>query len=471
MACKKLTFLGHYQEDETGSSAQFLPAQGIVLPNPHGRIPTSRYVAEVDFDRFAREQYDIGYEIDHDFSERLSFHQGAKYAKMETQYVTIFGGGLQPDLRTLDRFTFGFPEAVESVAVDSRLVMKFDSGRVRHTLLAGLDYRDVSYESAVDFGVGPSIDVFEPVYGQPVPPPPRFSHTEQIQDQLGVYLQDHIKLGSWVVTLSGRHDTVDTRLDDLLDPAAADQKQEDTEFSYRAGANYIFDSGIAPYVAYSRSFMPVLGRDFSGNAFQATLGEQYEAGMKFEPRGMPEGVKSFMALGLYELTQQNALTGDPDNLLFNVQTGEVRVKGIELEGVARFYERLSLNGSYSYTDSEVIRSNGVDLGKQVPMVPEHKISLFADYTLQTGALAGFGVGAGVRYVSETYGDGANEWLNDSTTLVDTTIHYNFSNWRVALNVNNLFDEVIVATCASSSQCFFGPRRTVLASLTRNWGRQ
>jgi len=38
-----LTFLSHYQKDETSNTMQLLPYEGTVLSNPNGKIPTNTF--------------------------------------------------------------------------------------------------------------------------------------------------------------------------------------------------------------------------------------------------------------------------------------------------------------------------------------------------------------------------------------------------------------------------------------------
>ncbi|CAN5123785.1 TonB-dependent ferrichrome receptor FiuA [soil metagenome] len=462
-----LTLLSHFQDDDTDSSVQFLPAEGVVQPNPNGKIPIERYVAEPGFDDFLREQYDVGYELKHDFNEAWSLHQGFRWGRVDGDFTTIFGAGLQEDLRTLNRFTFGFDEDIEVTALDTRLEGDLALGAVDHSLMIGIDYRRLVNDTVLAFGSGPTLDIFDPMYGQAVPPPPILSHSEQTQPQTGVYVQDHVTAGNWIFTASLRNDWVDTTTEDLLF-GAPDAEQDDSEVSYRAGVNYIFDSGFAPYAAYSRSFLPTLGRDFNGNPFIPTKGEQSEAGIKYDARNLPQGISAYATLAVYDLTQENALTPDPVNAFFNVQTGEVEVQGLEFEAVTRIDERWSINLSYTYTDSEITESNGPDLGMELPMVPTHKASLFTAYTFQDGPAAGLTVGAGVRHVDETFGDAANTFVNESTTLVDAVVRYDIGDWQASLNANNLFDDEHVARCSSQTQCFYGPVRTIYLTLERGW---
>lgn len=301
--------------------------------------------------------------------------------------------------------------------------------------------------------------MFTPDYSQDFGPPPGLFTFKTESDQDGLYVQDHMKIDRFLMTLSLRNDWTDSGT------------QKDEEMSYRAGVNYLFDSGVAPYIAYARSFQPTLGIDFNGNEFDPTTGNQIEVGVKWDARNLPEGKKAFVTLAAYDLTQKDVLTPDPDPLHpgFSVQTGEVEVKGIEIEAVGRFNERLSFNASYSYTDSEVTESNDpAVLGNELVRVPQDKASLYVDYTWQTGPLAGLGMGAGVRYVGETFGDSLNTEIikNESTTLWDATMHYDFSNWRLALNANNVTDKRFVSNCGSMSSCFWGPERTVYFAVSR-----
>ncbi|WP_332769485.1 TonB-dependent siderophore receptor [Phenylobacterium sp.] len=467
----RITFLGYFQKDDIeGDGGGFLPAYGTSLPNPFGKIPVGRNLGEPDYNYYRREQYGVGWDLAHDFNEDVTFQQNLKYFSAVSSMRSVYGAGLvdadfngvPDDFRTVNRYNFPFEEDVNSFNVDNRISVSLKTGGLEHAILAGVDYRRYDLASEFGFAFGPQIDLFNPVYGAPITTPTFFPYVNQVEKQTGVYIQDQIRTGAWTFTASGRQDWVKTE--------NFGSKKEADEFSYRLGANYVFESGIAPYVSFARSFMPTAGADFFGVAFEPATGEQVEAGVKYDGRGLPDDVKVFATAAAYKLTQQNVLTQDPDptHPFFNVQAGEVEVQGIELEAVARIRERVSINASYSYTDSEVTKSNGPDLGKRLTMVPEHKVSLLVDYTAQTGSLAGLGGGVGVRYLSSTFGDAANLWKNEDVTLWDAMIHYDTEDWRAAINASNLFDEKYVARCSSAVDCFYGTRRLVSVSLTRKF---
>jgi iron complex outermembrane recepter protein len=466
-----LTLLAYFQRDEIDNpSTGFLPAAGTSLPNPLGKVPVGRNLGEPGVNFYDRDQYGVGYDFSHELSESVVLQQNLKYFSSETESRAIYGVGLldedfdgvPDDFRTVQRFDFPFNEDVASFNVDTRASLDFHTGDLEHTLLLGVDFRRYDIESEFAFSFAPSLDLFEPVYGAPVDEPVFFPFVDQVQRQTGLYAQDQVRFGGFVLTASARHDWVKSD-----DPGS---KTSDEEFSYRAGLNYVFESGWAPYAQAARSFEPVSGADFDGNPFEPTTGDQVEFGLKYDGRNLSRELRLFASAAAYRLVQKNVLTPDPDpsRPFFSVQAGEVEVQGIELEIVARYRERLSVNAAYGFTDSEVTRSNGPDLGQRLPMVPRQMASLLVDYTMPVGPLAGLGAGVGARYLGETYGDPANDWKNDSVTLLDATLHYNFDDWRLALNANNLTDKIYVARCSSAADCFYGTRRVVTASLTRSF---
>lgn len=461
-----LTVLGRFQKAETASGAGFLPASGTLLPNPNGKIPRNRFTGEPGQNDYDKQLASIGYEFHHDFASGVAFNQNLRYgsADVDNNGANVGAFGLLADQRTLVRYLFPNENHTKTFGVDNNLQYVLDDGTVQHTFLAGIDYRRANddYASAFDFNA-PPLDIFDPVYGAPVTVPAYTSHTQQVQSQLGVYLQDQIKLGHWGLTLGGRQDHVNTRTDDVLGGSRA--SQTDHAFSGRVGISYLADNGLAPYVSWSHSFQPTIGSDFAGRAFKPTTGDQYEAGLKYQPAGG----NGLLTASAYQITQQNSLTIDPNHALFQVQQGETRLRGVELEGRWNIGPNLSMYGDYTYSDSEVTRTNDLpSLGKQIALLPKQQAALGADYTFVGGPLAGFGFGGGVRYVGEHYGDIYNDWKTPAYTLVDAALHYEVSGWRLQLNASNLFDKEYVSVCNSAVWCYYGYERSVSLSARYRW---
>jgi len=477
----ELTLLANYQRDDIeNQSTGFLPIYGTMLPNPLGKVPVGRNLGETGYNFFDREQWSAGYDFSHRFNDRVTFQQNLKYFDVKVDSQAVFGQGLldanfdgtPDDFRTVIRSIFPFNERISSLNADTRLYVNLGSGgSVEQNLLFGVDYRDYDGFSEFGFGFGsaPTIDLFDPVYNTaPIASVPIFTSIDETQEQVGVYFQDQIKIDRFILTLNGRNDWADRN--PKTGPSASDE-----EFTYRVGATYLFDNGFAPYVQTSTSFQPVRGTTFGttgfdGVPFEPTTGDQVEAGLKYDGRTLGRGVRLFGSLAGYKITQKNVLTPDPDptHPFAQVQQGEVEVKGIELEVAARIRERLTFNVAFTSIDSEVTKTTGANLGKELVAVPDMLASALVDYTWQEGPMAGFGFGLGLRHRGELFGDPDNQFKSDAVTMYDAILHYDTANWRLALNASNFTDEIFVDRCSSTSNCFYGTRRLVTGSVTRKF---
>lgn len=478
----ELDALFYFQDDEVrGDTNGFLPVFGTLLPNPVGEVSRSVNLGEPDFNQYNRDQFGVGFDLSHQINVVWNLDINSRYSEYSEDRDVIFGTGLLDDNRTVTRGNSPYAEDVESIALDTRLSGAFDGDSASHKLLVGVDYRDVDNASGFGFVGASSIDLFNPVYGQggDVSPGVTTRFNEQTVEQIGLYAQDQITVGQWVFLISGRYDWVDSEYIQPFTPIGdtgpvLDKQQE--QFTFRVGANYLFDNGFAPYISYATSFEPVLGGDIDGNAFDPTTGNQIEAGIKYDGRGLGEGVDLFGSFAVFQITQEDLVsTGFNPNLpVFGVQLGEVEVVGVELEFVIRINDTLSFNGSYSYTDSEITKSNvDVEVGEPLPVTPEQKISLLADYTFQDGQFRGLGFNLGVRYTSESAGSlpGAFNPVvfdSDDSFLVDAAIRYDTDKWRFSINGSNVLDEKYVARCASVSNCNFGAGRQVIGTVMRKF---
>jgi iron complex outermembrane receptor protein len=486
----KLTVLGYYQFDDVrGGAGGFLPIEGTLLPNPNGMLSPQTNLDDPN-DEFIRRQYGVGYDFEHTFAPGIVFTSNTKWSHYKeatdpgiystSSYSGELSGFVVEDaanpsdpanFATLNRSNFTYVETVRSFATDNRLDATFETGPVRHKALVGLDYRNVSNVAAFGFtGVG-TINVYAPAYpssatvdiGYP------YAYNNENLKQTGVYAQDQLKFGQLFVLLGGRYDWVKGN-----DATSSISNDKQHKFTYRIGANYVTDAGIAPYVSYATSFEPLLGVDSTTNApLKPTQTHQWEGGAKYDGKDLGPGIKIFGTVAAFDIRESN-FTSPQSSItpIFVTQGGEVDVYGFETEVVARFHEQLSFNFAYSYNHSKVLSavSEPLDVGDPLPTTPRNKVAGFVDYTLQKGALGGLGFGAGVRYNSSSTGALPGPYETPviyagAVTLVDAIIHYDMPHWRFAVNASNLFDKIYVARCASDNGCVYGAGRQVIGTAT------
>jgi iron complex outermembrane receptor protein len=486
-----LTVLANYTYDPNSWYSVFLPARGTVSPNPFGQIPTSFNVGDPNYEIFSRKQGSIGYQFEHRFNDAVTVRQNLRYMNLNTDFQGISFQGFGANLATLARQKSKTVEEVDTLAVDNQLEAKLLTGPLSHTVLAGADYQYADAWRRLGTGTAPSINFLSPVY-QAMPLPAIATSAGQVNDQVGLYLQDQIRYSDLVLMLSARRDRASFDFDQttLATGARATAAQTDEATTYRVGALYHFANGIAPYVSYSTSFEPVTGTvlDFNKTPFKPTTGEQIEGGLKYEL-----GRQLLATIAGYELTQHDVQTLDPNpthlgcsgvaTARCSVQTGAVRTRGVEAEVKGSLDFGLDIIGSYTYQDMRITETNtAAELGKRPVLIPEQMAALWGLYHFKHVASGGFGglsLGAGVRYVGESFGDAINTLVVPSFTVVDAALHYDLGylsptmkGTRFSLNATNLFDKVYVSSCgvgtAFDAGCYYGLRRTVMATLRYRW---
>jgi iron complex outermembrane receptor protein len=461
-----LTLFGLYQRDPESNSYGGVPPQGTVLANPLGKIPVDFYDGDPSFEQYDRTQTSVAYDFDKRLSDTWSVRLNGRWLRTEADYDSVYANGLAPDFRTLFRGVATSREAMDSYTLDNQVEGRLTTGPVNHTILAGFDYQRLDGHYAPGFGVGPTQDVFAPVYGLPIVPPAT-SRTDLKVNQYGVYLQDQLQLGGFILTLAGRSDWVESKTATEFGTS----RKSDQALTGRAGLTYVFENGIAPYVSYAESFTPQTGTDFFGNLFDPEEGTQYEAGVKYQP----PGTNSLFTAAVFELTRSNLLTTDPDRPGFSVQSGEARSRGIELEAKVGLTDQLDLIGAYTYLDTEYTEDNDGREGFRLAAIPRHQASGWAMYRMPEGsALEGLSLGGGVRFTGSTV-NAANTFKVPSFTLVDAAVSYDLealspklAGAEVSINAKNIFNKEYVASCYFGEWCAYGFERTVTAGLRYRW---
>ena len=454
-----LTLHGSYQLDRTRVQ-NFLPYEGTVVDAPYGRIPTSLYTSDLSLDRFKRDQGMVGYAFEHRFDDTFSVRQNLRYGHLGVDFKSLYGVGYDgpPENARLARGNFVTTPKANLFTVDTQGEARFVTGPVRHTVLVGVDYKHFRLNDEQGYEQGESFNLLAPSTGHYTPTTLRYTVATSRQNQLGVYAQDQLRLaGRLNLVLSGRHDWVGLHLDNTLLPTASYDGRQ-SAFSGRAGLLYSFDLGLSPYVSYSRSFNPLASVNKDGALFEPERGEQFEAGIKFQP----DASRLSLGASVFELRRQNVLV--TDGLFNTTQVGEVRSRGVELEANASLTQGLNLVGALSFNPLKISKGLDTELGKTPVATPSLQASLWLDYTVPEGDLRGAGVGAGVRHVGESFADAANTKGVPGFTLVDAGVHYSRANWRAAVNASNVLDTTYVSGCSSTVACFYGDRRRAMLNV-------
>ncbi|WP_058545667.1 TonB-dependent siderophore receptor [Pseudomonas fluorescens] len=475
-----LTLQAYLQHDPDGGYHGGMPADGTLHQRNGRRISENFFEGEPGVDGYERDQQSFGYQFEHRFNDVFTARQNFRYLDSKVTNDQVYAyGWTTPTSNELNRYYTGAEEKLHSFIVDNMLQAEFFTGATKHTVLMGADYQ--RRKTVVDWTSGSlaPINAFDPTYGNSAIT--YFSPTSYLRrlEQTGVYLQDLIEMDKWRFSLGLRQDWVETsdenRIAEFGRPQGTEINDKRTKLTGRAGALYLFDNGLAPYISYSESFNPNSYADSAGNPLPPTDGKQWELGLKYQPPGTDD----LYTASLFRIDQENLATKLPQENFYRA-VGAVRSQGLELEAHLQLTEQFKVLGSYTFTDIEYSKSmistlsTATDIienkGNSPTQAPRHMASVWADYKFDSGALDGLRLGGGVRYVGYSWADAENTMKVPSYTLFDASVGYDLGKVGlkgvdVRLNANNLTNETYVASCASLSYCYMGEERNVAATVS------
>ncbi|UWM78577.1 TonB-dependent siderophore receptor (plasmid) [Rhizobium sp. WSM4643] len=455
------TLYGLVQADETDSNVG-------AITTSDGRILDIR-ASDPDYDYQKVKQQQLGYQFEHEFDNGLTFRQNLRYSHLDLRARYL--GVLSWTDTVAHRYPNSIRDEMNVFQVDNQLEAKFDTGPLAHTMLFGLDYTNL--QSSFGYGLGAAdpafdFDIDNPTYGvSSATPDYNFLASDADLRQVGIYAMDQIEVGNWRFNLGGRQTWVNQTRDATL-PSVSSEEVDKNAFSVQAGALYLFDNGIAPFISYATSFDPVTNRSATNTILPPTKGEQYELGVKYQPPGSD----ILLSAVAYHIVEQNKpRLADPLTFAYDSQ-GEVTGKGIELEARAAIADGLDIIAAYAYNDSEV--TGGDNVGNTPAITPTHIASLWANYTFQeSNPFNGLSVGAGVRYIGETWTDVANTSKNPATFYVDASASYDFGavdkkyeGLTAAFAIRNIADER--ETVCEEGFCYLGQGRNMTGTLKYRW---
>ena len=476
-----LVLLASYQKDRTRIELG-LPAAGTLLPNPNGKLDRDALVGHPDWDDFDRSVWTLGYEYTHRFNDDWQFRQNSRYMQSRIQRNEVWPSS---SLSSADySSTVGTNLARDrynksmTYSLDNQLEGNFATGALQHTLLLGLGFDRTSFNQNQDVGIIPLIDYYNPVWGVVGEPTISAAQSNTLVEQkmTGVYSQLQSKYENWIFLLGGRFDSVDNEYRNKLAPGAG-LDYSDHKGTWQGGVMYQFGSGLSPYLSYSTAFVPVQEISTISGPLDPITAEQYELGLKYEPKGW----NTMFTAAVFDLRKENDIYYEAAINDYR-QVGESRSKGGELEISSDISAKLNVTAAYTYTDARVTEDAPGSLleGNQMTGVPRNQASIWVSYRFLDGAPRGLRLAGGVRHIDSTFAYTSPPGTNPAVvsygrldtgdvTLVDAAIGYDGGeHWSIDLKAKNLFDKEYVAGCNNAGRCYWGDERTFLGTVSLRW---
>lgn len=438
-------------------------------PNQAGDLSRDRFLGEESAGKLTNQNATTQLRLEHQLDSQWMLRGGIQYLDGSLDGGAVENNGLAADGRTVGRNYSERWLNWNDLAVQANLEGRFDAAGLAHTLLLGVEFDDFNYDSQIDRSGGATsdfpIDLYDPVYGQPLPALTRTTtYDDENLKSYALFLQDQIALTERLTAQVGaRLERFEQRYENKLTPAGS-WDQAHNAVSPRFGLIYDLTEELAVYANTSRSFKPNRGADRSSQAFDPEKGIAHEVGIKYE---LPEHDLSVTA-ALFHITKENVLTSDPVDSNYQVAAGEARSRGFDISVAGNITPQWRVIGGYAYVDAEVTESSNASMptGTRLANVPRHSFNLLDTYEFAEGPLAGLGVGMGVKYVGDRKGGATSTAFDmDAYTTVDLLAYYPLTERvRLNLNLNNLFDEEYEERAWGNIWAYPGAPRTLQAGI-------
>ena len=454
-----IVLTGLYQEDDTGSTSQFLPIVGTFRPNIVAGEQLDRYtfVGKPGWDRYNGRSLQGGGSITHAFSDNVRLSLKARYIDSDLEYFTHYADSytnpLDPfsvygtDGRTIGLTADASDARMNVFSTDNNLQFNFNTGaNIEHKLLVGIDYSWNKVGKRYDGG-SQLVDLYDIDYDALLTYDPTGPFTYESQKQLGIYMQDQIRF----------YDRVSLVLGARRDRVTGSSGQKDNATTFRAGIIGEIGAGFSPFFSYTESFLPVAG-NIQGpggvpiSPYRPMTGTQYEVGVKWQP-----APGTLVTVTGFHIKERNRVLYLAANA--TTQSGELTTKGFEIEASHTLPGNFELLANYGYSKLKSEVNTNLDY------MPRHTASIWSTKTFGLPDAAQLRLGGGVVYNGKSVST-SSLWsiTTPSRTTVDALAEISWQNWRFAINATNLLNNKFYASCLARGDCFMGAPRNVMGTV-------
>jgi catecholate siderophore receptor len=418
--------------------------------------------------------------LEHDFEPGLSLRNQTRY-NTTTRKAVITSiqnpAAYNPETNLVTLSRQANERHNDILSNQTNLSGRISTGRMHHDLSLGLEIARESQFSPTLMGVGtrPPIDlnapdVFSPVVGMNIVPTGALS--EGRTDTIALYAFDAFDLGPRVRVNGGirveKYDTTSHAV--AADGTVTDVNGDGTLVSGKAGLVYRLNRHGNVYSSVGTSLTPPGSANFQLNAAAANQNNpnvdpqesiNYEVGTKWDL-----GRLQFTGAYFWTENKNVIFVVDPAAVppIFN-QDDEQKVNGLALALVGQITERLDINVSLQYLDSEAVSQNPATDGRRLQLTPELSGNLWATYRLPRDIR----IGGGLRFTDATFVNAANTIVIPGHTVADALVEAPVGERLILrLNVYNVTDRTYIRNINNNAGRYNPgtPRSFLLSSAIR-----
>ncbi|MCO1991755.1 TonB-dependent siderophore receptor, partial [Pseudomonas aeruginosa] len=422
--------------------------------------------------------------LEHDFSDDFQLQNLIRYSHLHRDTVIsashVNQKGLPPG-RYLPAGpqAYGRDSKTRMWINQTNLTGRFDTFGLAHTLIGGFELSRETYDRITySYNLGK----FYPANGFDLHNPPGYwngptdkrdsARNRTELEVKALYAFDTIALDErWDLSLGLRYDWIDgTSRSTPSGKPTVRADSSDGKLSTRAGLVFKPLENGRVYFSYGTSFNPSAEHlvTTGSGVTEATGGlapeknSTYELGTKWEFLGR----RLELDAALFQVKKEDARERLADGSY--VLAGEQRVRGLELSASGKLNEHWDLFATYTYLDSETLKSSNPQReGQALGNTPPRSLSLWSTYELPEGVTLGYGA----RYVSQRNVTSVDNGKLDAYWVHNMMLGYQATrDLKLQLNLDNLFDKAYVERVrqvygnqSRSSAIEYGDGRTAILS--------
>jgi catecholate siderophore receptor len=406
--------------------------------------------------------------VEHDFGNGVTLRNRSRFADYDKFYQNIFASAIITDGVNVNLGGYNNATQRSNFFNQTDLNATVEAGGFKHKLLAGVElgrqetdnlrttWLDAAGKSSF------SVPIANPVYNGPIAfrPSPTDANNHSVATVASAYVQDQVELSThWQAVAGVRVDRFSVDFRNNRDGSQI--KVSDSPVAPRVGLVYKPVEAMSVYGAYSIAYVPRAGDQLSSltasnKAFDPEKFKNIELGFKWDIS--PTLTAS---AAVYKLDRSNVAVANTPTTTILVD-GQVS-KGVELGLAGNITPAWNIMGGYAYQDAKITQDLSATLkaGTVLAQVPTHSMSLWNRYEFSPTWAAGLGL----VYRDSIYSSTSNAVTLPAFTRVDGALFYTISKqYKVQLNVENMFDKKYYASANSDSNITPGSPRALRVTL-------
>jgi iron complex outermembrane receptor protein len=455
----------HHQEDNYIPTIADASGQQVLT------VPISRSIDE-PWQKTLIQKESIRATLDQRFGDHVTARIAAFRTYINNPIDQVEYLSTAADNRTINRRAFDLNRHEEYSFIEADLLGNFKTGPISHQIALEADYFDWDYRSNVRRAPLASIDLYDPVYGAPMPDffgPTATVATNTLGTSADKGLAATYQAGLFhdkLLLIAGtRRDEVTSHRKLEVVPYQEIEDAPNKKTAPRYGVVVKPIEAVSLYYQYAEAFQANLGGGFKldGSALDPTTGKSREFGIKTSL--FKEHLQVSLASFNVQVVDQPVRLAAPNNSFF-ANSGSNEGKGQEFNLT---YNNAGLSVMAGWVNQNVRPTTDGVQGAPIPGVPRNQAQFFVRYRWDVNRYGGFMLGGGVVYQdartltatagSQTLPGYERFYLNSSYNLR--------KDLKLALSVANLFDKRYIAA-TNGTLWRPGDPRTIKVTLSKSW---